>query len=77
MRGTTTDSIWKRATAWLSREAQIVSEQAEKATRVHPYEPTRAEKLVQRLEHSFLVQPVGVPVRPRLCAPYRADITSP
>jgi surface antigen Omp85-like protein len=42
-----------------TRQAQIEAEQADKATRLRPYEPTRAEQLLQRVEEALATPPTA------------------
>ena len=48
------------AAAQTSREALIVREQAEKAARLQPYEPSRAEAIVRRIGGAFTGPPRGL-----------------
>jgi hypothetical protein len=54
-------TVWSPAPALAqeSRAAQIEAEQAEKATRLHPYEPTRAEDVIVRAGRALSGQPIG------------------
>jgi len=49
------------AHAQQTREEQIATEQAEKAQRLHPYEPTEAEKRVKKIEDFLTNQPKFYP----------------
>ena len=42
-----------------TREAQIAAEQAEKATHLHPYEPSKAEVMFVRVTTGFIETPSG------------------
>ena len=44
------------ATAQGTREAQLAAERAEKATHLHPYEPTASERRILMVENAFLAE---------------------